>query len=221
MRWWGGSGISWTICKSFAPHSRQITTSVPHHSVFLQVGCLSCRPTNSVKALKAIMLHCKINKKYKCTGSCHSISEKVSSNSIFKILRLSHILRIVLKSVLHIAANTLAPIILLDRVRCGKLVYIVVYFTVWRQMHFELFGIFKSQRLQEEKQPWCRRPILKSHNSKIQQLMNLDGLFVLFLHAKIYTCFCFTTPSLSNKPTNQITHTWNLRLLRSWSWQLQ
>jgi len=25
----------------------------PHHSVFLQAGCLSCRPTNSVKALKA------------------------------------------------------------------------------------------------------------------------------------------------------------------------
>jgi len=30
----GGSGISWTICKSFAPHSRQITTPAPHHSVF-------------------------------------------------------------------------------------------------------------------------------------------------------------------------------------------
>ena len=30
----GGSGISWTICISFAPHSRQITTPVPHHSIF-------------------------------------------------------------------------------------------------------------------------------------------------------------------------------------------
>jgi len=39
--------------KSFAPHSRKITTLVPHHSSFLQSGCLSCRPTNSVKALKA------------------------------------------------------------------------------------------------------------------------------------------------------------------------
>ena len=29
-----GSGISWTICKQSAPHSRQITTSTPHHSVF-------------------------------------------------------------------------------------------------------------------------------------------------------------------------------------------
>jgi len=31
-RWWGGSGISWTICKSVAPHSRQITTPVAHHA---------------------------------------------------------------------------------------------------------------------------------------------------------------------------------------------
>ena len=48
----GGSGISWAICKS-APSSRQITTPAPHHSSFLQAGCPSCRPTNSVKALKA------------------------------------------------------------------------------------------------------------------------------------------------------------------------
>ena len=47
-----GSGISWAICKS-APCSRQITTPAPHHSVFLQAGCPSCCPTNSVKALKA------------------------------------------------------------------------------------------------------------------------------------------------------------------------
>jgi len=26
----GGSGISWTICKLFAPHSRQITMPAPH-----------------------------------------------------------------------------------------------------------------------------------------------------------------------------------------------
>ena len=47
-----GSGISWTICKSTS-RSRQITMPAPHHSVFLQAGCPSCRPTNSVKALKA------------------------------------------------------------------------------------------------------------------------------------------------------------------------
>ena len=49
-----GSGIRWVICKS-APRSRQITTPTPHHSVFLQAGCPSCHPTNSVKALKAIL----------------------------------------------------------------------------------------------------------------------------------------------------------------------
>ena len=48
-----GTGISWAVCKS-APRSRQITTPAPHHSLFLQAGCPSCRPTNSVKVLKAI-----------------------------------------------------------------------------------------------------------------------------------------------------------------------
>jgi len=51
-----GSGISWAMCKA-APYSRQTTTPAPHHSyVFLQAGCPSCRPTNSVKALKAYLL---------------------------------------------------------------------------------------------------------------------------------------------------------------------
>jgi len=43
------------ICKS-APRSRQITMPARHHSVFLQAGCPSCHPTNSVKALKAILV---------------------------------------------------------------------------------------------------------------------------------------------------------------------
>jgi len=37
--------------------TRQITTLAPHHSVFLQAGCPSCRPTNSVKALKVYLLY--------------------------------------------------------------------------------------------------------------------------------------------------------------------
>ena len=40
------------MCKS-APRSRQITMPAPHCSDFLQAGCPSCSPTNSVKALKA------------------------------------------------------------------------------------------------------------------------------------------------------------------------
>jgi len=43
------------ICKS-APRPRQITMPAPHHSVFLQAGCPSCRTTNSVKALKALLM---------------------------------------------------------------------------------------------------------------------------------------------------------------------
>ena len=46
-----GSGISWAVCKS-APRSRPITTPAPHH---LFTGRRpSCRPTNSVKALKNV-----------------------------------------------------------------------------------------------------------------------------------------------------------------------
>jgi len=48
------SGISWATCKS-ASWPSHITTPASHNSVFLQAGCLSCHPTNSVKALKAIV----------------------------------------------------------------------------------------------------------------------------------------------------------------------
>ena len=52
-----GSGISLAICKS-APRSRQITTPLSS----LQSGCRSCRPTNSIKALKAkFMYHITVN----------------------------------------------------------------------------------------------------------------------------------------------------------------
>jgi len=49
----GGNGISWAVCKS-APRSRQITMPAPHPSDLFCTGCPFCRPTNSVKALKAV-----------------------------------------------------------------------------------------------------------------------------------------------------------------------
>ena len=57
----GGSGTSWAICKS-APRFRRITTPAPHHSSFLQAGCPSCRPTNSVKALKSFIVAYQLTK---------------------------------------------------------------------------------------------------------------------------------------------------------------
>ena len=56
-----GSGISWAVCRS-ASRSREITTPAPYHSVFLQAGCPSCRPTNSVKALKVEFTRPKFTK---------------------------------------------------------------------------------------------------------------------------------------------------------------
>ena len=42
-----GNGIIWAICKS-APHSRQITTPAPHHSVFYRPDALpAAQPTAS------------------------------------------------------------------------------------------------------------------------------------------------------------------------------
>ena len=55
-----GNGISWAIYQrdddilytSSAPCSGQVTMATPHHPVFLQAGCPSCRSTNSIIALK-------------------------------------------------------------------------------------------------------------------------------------------------------------------------
>ena len=66
-----GSGISWAICKS-APCSRQITTPNPTAQFFLQAGCPSCRPTNSVKALKA-KLTCKYFHYFKSNNADKSL----------------------------------------------------------------------------------------------------------------------------------------------------
>ena len=63
-----GSGIIWAMCKS-APCSRQITTPAPNCSVCLQAGCPSCRPTNSVTALKANNgLKCQVYSKFSTTN---------------------------------------------------------------------------------------------------------------------------------------------------------
>jgi len=43
-----GSGIGWTICKQSAPHSREITTPTPHHSIFYRPDALpDAQPTVS------------------------------------------------------------------------------------------------------------------------------------------------------------------------------
>ena len=45
----GGGGVNWSYKLSKAPAKSSPTNQ---HPVFLQAGCPSCRPTNSVKALK-------------------------------------------------------------------------------------------------------------------------------------------------------------------------
>ena len=67
QRWWGGSGISCTICKSFAFRSWQIGMPAPRHPSLLRTGCSSCCPTNSVKALKATF-RVRVNGSYSAAG---------------------------------------------------------------------------------------------------------------------------------------------------------
>ena len=83
-----GGGISWATCKS-APHSRQITTPAPHHS-FLQAGCPSCRPTNSVKALKAGWMTRRIFILYTSCGRKHMRDQHVSVNGRLSLPRICH-----------------------------------------------------------------------------------------------------------------------------------
>ena len=50
-----GSGMSWAICKPYAYASLQTDNHAKTPPLsFLQAGCPSCCPTNSVKSLKAI-----------------------------------------------------------------------------------------------------------------------------------------------------------------------
>jgi len=48
----GCSGISWTICKQFAPHCIWLTTTRHHHSIFNRPDALSDVQPTCVKALK-------------------------------------------------------------------------------------------------------------------------------------------------------------------------
>jgi len=54
LRWWVGSGISWTICKSFAHWSRQTTMPVPHHSVFYRPDSLPATQRTVSKGLSFV-----------------------------------------------------------------------------------------------------------------------------------------------------------------------
>jgi len=56
-RWWSGSGISWTICKWFAPWSRHITMPVPHHSVV--TGPMPVLPPNQQRQSTEGIWHVK------------------------------------------------------------------------------------------------------------------------------------------------------------------
>ena len=82
-RWWVGSGISWTICKSLASRSRQITMPAPHHSVVYGLDALSdAQPTVLWRQIQLITLHylCddqpakEASQHWGCNTACYSSS---------------------------------------------------------------------------------------------------------------------------------------------------
>jgi len=56
----GCSGISWTICKQYAPRSRQINTPAPHHLIFtgrilLLTPNQQCQSTEMLNYMKSLV----------------------------------------------------------------------------------------------------------------------------------------------------------------------
>ena len=70
MRFWEGSGISWTISKRSAPCSRQITTATPHHSIFtgwmlFLMPNQQCQSTECIHAFRITSSRNKIKEAHK------------------------------------------------------------------------------------------------------------------------------------------------------------
>ena len=120
-----GSGISWAIRKS-APRSRQL---VPHHSSFhSHVGCPSCRPTNSVKALKVI-LKSKINKKAAQRGkpSSHKLTVVVAAAVVVEVQSFE-VHRVVVRVVVPPVVLGILVVFVVRRLVLGRLALAPLHF---------------------------------------------------------------------------------------------
>jgi len=60
----GCSGISWTICKQSAPRSRQITTPIPRHSIFLMPN-QQCQSTEGKVSDQQMIIETVVSSKQK------------------------------------------------------------------------------------------------------------------------------------------------------------
>ena len=60
MGFWDGSGVSWTICKKYAPRSREITTPTPYHSIFTR-RMLFLTPNQQCQSTEGIALTVQCN----------------------------------------------------------------------------------------------------------------------------------------------------------------
>ena len=90
MGFWGGSGITWTICKQSTSRSRQITTPTPHHSIFtgwmlFLTPSQQCQSTegNNLHTKSRIVLGYNINKlTYLLTANLHILVIMLSASTV-------------------------------------------------------------------------------------------------------------------------------------------
>jgi len=76
-----GSGISWAICKS-APHSRQITTPAPNHSVFYRPDALPAAQPTASEHWRHILTCAILNTNSPQTNNVNYIMHKHSTHSL-------------------------------------------------------------------------------------------------------------------------------------------
>jgi len=86
-----GSGISWAICKP-VPHSRQITTPAPHHSVFYRLDALLATQPTASKHWRHIINICNDNDETNsslCAGDALGIYAENCGDDVSEILSLA------------------------------------------------------------------------------------------------------------------------------------
>jgi len=88
----GGDGDNWTTgtisCAKLQSNHHHQQTNIR----FLQAGCPSCRPTNSVKALKGSIIKTKLNRKVsyrkQITHWCHKIFDQDQDQGVVESMNI-------------------------------------------------------------------------------------------------------------------------------------
>ena len=84
----GCSGISWTICKQSAPRSRQITTPIPRHSIFLMPN-QQCQSTEGKVSDEQMIIKTVVSSKQKYATSTFKTKMQEHSNCQWHVTKIN------------------------------------------------------------------------------------------------------------------------------------